>query len=62
MLVQAALVSHPVDNPLLRFAVYVVATLAGGALLHYGVERPFLRWRHRRTQRTAEPSLPSAVT
>ena len=30
------------------FAVYAVATLAGGAALHYAVERPFLRLRERR--------------
>jgi peptidoglycan/LPS O-acetylase OafA/YrhL len=33
---------------LLAFAVYAAATLAGGALLHYAVERPFLRLRERR--------------
>jgi len=32
------------------FAVYAVATLAGGAALHYAVERPFLRLRERRRQ------------
>lgn len=30
------------------FCVYAVTTLAGGALLYYVVERPFLRWRDRR--------------
>lgn len=28
-----------------RFLVFGIATLIGGALLHYAVERPFLRWR-----------------
>jgi peptidoglycan/LPS O-acetylase OafA/YrhL len=32
---------------LLAFAVYAVATLLGGALLHYAVERPALAWRDR---------------
>jgi peptidoglycan/LPS O-acetylase OafA/YrhL len=31
----------------IAFAVYAVAVLLGGALLYYGVERPFLRWRER---------------
>ncbi|SDG67265.1 Peptidoglycan/LPS O-acetylase OafA/YrhL, contains acyltransferase and SGNH-hydrolase domains [Dyella sp. 333MFSha] len=39
-----------------RFAIYASATLAGGALLHYGVERPFLRWRDRRVH--ASDTLP----
>jgi len=33
----------------LRFAAYGLGALAAGALLHYAVERPFLRWRDRRT-------------
>lgn len=33
------------------FCVYAVATLAGGALLHYAVERPCLRWRDLRSRR-----------
>jgi peptidoglycan/LPS O-acetylase OafA/YrhL len=57
MLTQAALVGHPVEKPLLRFAVYVVATLAGGALLHYAVERPFLRWRDSRTNTAPEGAV-----
>lgn len=41
-------VGHHLDHwPLARFAAYAAATLAGGALLHYGVERPFLRYRRR---------------
>lgn len=33
---------------LLAFFAYAAATLLGGALLHYAVERPFLRLRERR--------------
>ncbi len=36
---------------LLAFAVYAMATLAAGALLHYAVERPFLQLRERRRER-----------
>ncbi|MET0937458.1 MAG: acyltransferase [Luteibacter sp.] len=55
MLVQAALGEHLADHGFMRFAIYVVATLAGGALLHYSVERPFLRWRDRRVRVRAVP-------
>lgn len=37
----------------LLFCVYAATTLAGGALLHYGVERPFLRWRDARKRHVA---------
>jgi len=33
----------------LQFATYALATVLLGAALHYLVERPFLRWRDRRT-------------
>jgi peptidoglycan/LPS O-acetylase OafA/YrhL len=59
MLVQAALVEHPVDDRLLRLALYVVATLAGGAVLHYAVERPFLRWRDSQTKTAPEGAVSS---
>lgn len=39
------------QHGLVLFAVYVVATVAGGALLHGLVERPFLRWRERGMRR-----------
>jgi peptidoglycan/LPS O-acetylase OafA/YrhL len=39
------------DAGLLAFAAYAVATVAGGALLHYAVERPFLRLRDGRERR-----------
>lgn len=32
---------------LIAFAVYGLAAIAGGAALHFAVERPFLRWRDR---------------
>ena len=60
MLVQAALGDRLADHGLARFAIYVVVTLAGGALLYYGVERPFLRWRDRRAARAAQPMRAAA--
>lgn len=39
------------------FVVYAVATVAGGALLHALVERPFLRWRDRGARRKAPVRL-----
>jgi peptidoglycan/LPS O-acetylase OafA/YrhL len=57
MLVQAALVGRLADYGLLRFAIYVVATLAGGAVLHYVVERPFLRWRDSQTKTAPEGAV-----
>lgn len=39
----------------LRFAIYAVTTLAGGALLHYAIERPCLRWRDRPALKVPEP-------
>lgn len=38
------------DHRFVRFAIFAVATLTGGAVLHYAVERPFLRWRDRRRE------------
>ncbi|MBU8977356.1 acyltransferase [Lysobacter sp. MMG2] len=55
------LVFHAVDTAwgevlagrgLLTFAVYALTTLAGGAALHYAVERPFLKLREHRRART----------
>jgi peptidoglycan/LPS O-acetylase OafA/YrhL len=55
-LVQESLVPWlPPSGPLL-FTTYALAALAGGAALHYLVERPFLRWRDRRM--AAESSGP----
>lgn len=49
-LVQLALGEDFTAHGLLAFAVYAVVTLAGGALLYYAVERPFLRLRERLEQ------------
>ena len=43
--VASALASHPAIHGLTAFAIYAVAILLVGALLHYGVEHPFLRLR-----------------
>ncbi len=60
-LVQTALDGHLADYRFLRFAIYAVATLAGGALLHYAIERPFLRWRDRFAKRSATLSPPKVI-
>ncbi|QWP77875.1 acyltransferase [Lysobacter sp. K5869] len=41
-------------RPLLAFFAYAGAALAGGAALHYLIERPFLRWRERLIRRRAQ--------
>ncbi|MBT2749061.1 MULTISPECIES: acyltransferase [unclassified Lysobacter] len=41
-------------NGLLAFGAYAAAALLGGALLHYAVERPFLRLRERLAHRRAQ--------
>jgi peptidoglycan/LPS O-acetylase OafA/YrhL len=46
-LLASALAEHLARYGLVRFALFAVVTLAGGALLHHMVERPFLRWRDR---------------
>jgi peptidoglycan/LPS O-acetylase OafA/YrhL len=58
--VQAALAGSPQIQGPAAFAIYAAATLAGGALLHYAVERPFLQLRerlHRQTYRMAPAAL-----
>jgi peptidoglycan/LPS O-acetylase OafA/YrhL len=60
-LVQSALDGHLADHKFLRFAIYAAATLAGGAVLHYTVERPFLRWRDWRAMRSATLSPPKVI-
>lgn len=45
----------------LTFLSYALAVLLLGALLHYAVERPFLRWRDRRQGVTAGTASPSAA-
>jgi peptidoglycan/LPS O-acetylase OafA/YrhL len=52
---------HLADHRFLRFAIYAAATLAGGAVLHYAVERPFLRWRDWRAMRSATLSPPKVI-
>lgn len=61
MLAQAALDGHLADHRFLRFAIYVTATLATGAVLHYAVERPFLRWRDRRATRSDTLAPPKVI-
>jgi peptidoglycan/LPS O-acetylase OafA/YrhL len=46
-LVHVALGNHLDGHAFATFVVYAMAVLLVGALLHYGVERPFLRWRDR---------------
>jgi peptidoglycan/LPS O-acetylase OafA/YrhL len=46
-LLASALAEHLAGYGLVRFALFAVVTLAGGALLHHMAERPFLRWRDR---------------
>jgi peptidoglycan/LPS O-acetylase OafA/YrhL len=57
-----ALASHPALHGWVAFVLYAVAILALGALLHYGVERPFLRLRDRGTavkpKTAAQPYAP----
>lgn len=47
-LVAAALGDALAGFGLARFVLFATVTLAGGALLHYLIERPFLRWRAHR--------------
>jgi peptidoglycan/LPS O-acetylase OafA/YrhL len=42
------------------FIVYAVAVLLVGSLLHYVVERPFLRWRERFWKPTSD-ALPAST-
>jgi peptidoglycan/LPS O-acetylase OafA/YrhL len=60
-LVQTALDGQLADHRFLRFAIYAAATLAGGAVLHYAVERPFLRWRDKRATRSDTLSPPKVI-
>jgi peptidoglycan/LPS O-acetylase OafA/YrhL len=45
----------------LLFVAYAMATLAGGVLLHYAVERPCLRWRDARRRAMPARMLDEAV-
>lgn len=60
-LVERGLGDRLADHGPLRFAVYSVATLAGGAVLYYAVERPFLRWRDRQARRSATLAPPKVI-
>jgi peptidoglycan/LPS O-acetylase OafA/YrhL len=60
-------VVHTAFAPSLRgsdafvFLTYALATLLLGAALHYGVERPFLRWRDRRVDASSPNAAPAVV-
>lgn len=60
-LVDTGLDGHLDGHRFIRFAVYAVATLAGGAALHYAVERPVLRWRDRRRHASATMPVPKVI-
>jgi peptidoglycan/LPS O-acetylase OafA/YrhL len=47
-------------HPLAAIAAYAGAALAAGSLLHYGIERPFLRLRERLTARPVRAPTPVA--
>lgn len=49
------------EHRFVRFAIYVAMTLAGGAVLHYAVERPFLRWRDRRLHASDTLAPPKVI-
>jgi peptidoglycan/LPS O-acetylase OafA/YrhL len=53
-LVQVNVVPWMPRSGMLLFATYALASVAGGAALHYLVERPFLRWRDRRLEEEAD--------
>lgn len=56
--VAGVLAAHPVAHGWEAFGLYAVAILALGALLHYAVERPFLRLRSRRAHKPAPVTQP----
>ncbi|WP_266182424.1 acyltransferase family protein [Dyella humicola] len=60
-LVRVALGQHLDGHAFAAFVVYAVAVLLVGALLHYGVERPFLRWRDRYRKPSGETSPASTA-
>jgi len=60
-LVREALGKHMDGHAVVAFVVYAVAVLLAGALLHYGVERPFLRWRARYCKPSGKSSAVSTV-
>ncbi|MDF3982767.1 acyltransferase [Luteibacter sp. PPL201] len=60
-LTAAALGDHLAAHRFLRFAVFAATTLACGALLHYTVERPCLRWRDRHARGSATLPGPKVI-
>ena len=58
--VQTRLVQPLALHGVVAFLAYVLAVLVLGAALHYGVERPCLRWRDRRAMAVAKPRLGEA--
>lgn len=60
-LVQEALAPSLQGSRVLLFLSYALAVLLLGALLHYAVERPFLRWRDRRREASVSTASPSAA-
>ncbi len=63
-LVREAMGKRLDGHAFVAFVVYAVAVLLAGALLHYGVERPFLRWRERYSnpsgKSSAIPTVPAS--
>jgi peptidoglycan/LPS O-acetylase OafA/YrhL len=61
VLAERCLDGYLADHRYLRFGIFAAAALTGGALLHYAVERPFLRWRDRRAPASATLSPPKVI-
>jgi peptidoglycan/LPS O-acetylase OafA/YrhL len=59
--VESLLATHPDIHGLVAFAAYAVVILATGALLHYTVERPFLRLRSRCLRHRTSGEVPPVV-
>jgi peptidoglycan/LPS O-acetylase OafA/YrhL len=57
MLTVALLDGRLDGHPVWRFLAFAVVVLAVGAALHYLVERPFLRWRERRSATLRSPRV-----
>lgn len=60
-LVHGMLDGHLDGHRFIRFAIYAAATLAGGAILHVAIERPFLRWRDRPRHASATMPPPKVI-
>jgi peptidoglycan/LPS O-acetylase OafA/YrhL len=57
MLTVAVLGGHLDSHPWLRFLAHVIGVVLVGATLYYLVERPFLRWRERRSDTLRAPRV-----